>query len=178
MNSLIRSLSAVMIGVLLVFLKESAMPILVRLVGVAFFLPALVSIINVYMTRREAPAFPSLLISIVDIGSMFFGLWLLVSPVMFLEFFVVMLALVLLGFSLFQIFMVLAARRYNGMHWGFLTMPSLLAVFSVVILVNPFGTVTTATMILGVCAIVSGVSDILIYLLTKRNTVKDVEEID
>ena len=104
MNSVIRSLSAVLIGVLLIVLKDSAMPFLVRLVGVAFFLPALISVINIYSTRKGAPLFPMVLMSIVDVGSMLFGLWLIIFPITFIELFVGMLAVALFCFSLFQIY--------------------------------------------------------------------------
>ncbi len=146
------------------------MPFMVRLVGVAFFLPALVSILNIYAARKGTPAFPAALISIVDIGSMLFGLWLIVSPVTFIELFVIMLAVVLLCFSVFQIYLVVSSDRGGGMRWGLLATPLLLAVLAVVILANPFGTVTTAIVVSGVCAVVSGVSDIVIYLLVKRGS--------
>lgn len=178
MNSFIRSLSAVIIGLLLIFLKDSVMPMMVRVVGVAFFVPALVSILNIYATRKGANVFPMVLISLVDIGSMFFGLWLIISPVTFLELFVIMLAVVLLCFSVFQIYMVLSSCRRSGMCWSLMATPAILAVLSVVVLANPFGTVTTASFVLGVCAIVSGVSDILISLLVRRKRSSEIEIVE
>lgn len=164
MNSIVRSLFAITIGLLLVFLKESAMPFMVRLVGVAFFLPALVSIINVYVTRKGAPLLPMALMSVVDIGSMAFGAWLMFFPLTFLELFVVLMAVLLLGFSLFQAFVVLSLRN-AGVRWGLLVVPLVLAVASVIMLSNPFGTISTASLVLGIAIAASGFSDLFIYLL-------------
>ncbi|MBO7230930.1 MAG: DUF308 domain-containing protein [Bacteroidaceae bacterium] len=178
MNSVIRSLSAVLIGVLLIVLKDSAMPFLVRLVGVAFFLPALISVINIYSTRKGAPLFPMVLMSIVDVGSMLFGLWLIIFPITFIELFVGMLAVALFCFSLFQIYVILSSYGRVGLQWGLLATPVLLAVLSVVLFANPFGTMKTVSVILGICAIVSGISDVLIYILANRNLPKHSETIE
>lgn len=172
MNSLLRSLSAILIGLLLIFLKDSVMPFMVRLVGVAFFLPALVSIVKMYSVRNAISSIHATLVSLIDLGSMLFGLWLIVSPVTFIELFVIMLAVVLLCFSVFQIYLVISSYGKAGLRRGLIATPLLLAVLSVVILANPFGTVSTAVVVLGVCAVVSGVSDILIYMLVRRNRPK------
>ena len=46
-GGLVRGLMTMAIGVLLIVMGDGAMELLVRLVGVAFFLPALVSFISV-----------------------------------------------------------------------------------------------------------------------------------
>ena len=178
MNSVIRSLSAVLIGVLLIVLKDSAMPFLVRLIGVAFFLPALVSMVNIYSTRKGAPLFPFVLMSIVDAGSMLLGLWLIVFPATFIALFISVLAVALFCFSLFQVYIVLSSYGREGLRWGLLATPVLLAILSVVLLANPFGTMAAVTVMLGICAIVSGVSDILIYVLVNRKRSKHPQIID
>ena len=168
MNSVIRSLSAVLIGLLLIIFKDSAVPFLVRMIGAAFFFPALISMINVYAQRKSAPLFSTVLMSIADVGSMLLGLWLIISPKMFLEMFVVVLAIALLCFSLFQIFNTLFFYGNLKGRWGVLLMPLLLTLFSVVVLFKPFAVISTATVVLGWCAVFSGVSDIFIYLLVRR----------
>lgn len=172
-----RSLFAVLVGVLLIILKDSAMPFLVRLLGLAFLFPALVSVINLFMTRKGAALFPLVMISIIDVGSIAFGVWLLVSPMTFLGLLAVILAVVLLGFSLFQIYSVVSVRRSLRSAWGLLVTPLLLAVASIVVLANPFGTIATVSVILGACAVVAGLSDIVIYLIARKSVVEDVTDI-
>lgn len=172
-----RSLFAVLVGVLLIVLKDSAMPFLVRLLGLAFLFPALVSVINLFMTRKGAALFPLVMISVIDVGSIAFGVWLLVSPMTFLGLLAVILAVALLGFSLFQIYSVVSVRRSLHSPWGLLVTPLLLAVASIVVLANPFGTIATVSVILGVCAVVAGLSDIVIYIIARKNAVEEVTDI-
>lgn len=169
MNGVLRSLSAVLVGLLLVFFKDSVMPIIVRFVGASFFLPALVSIINIYKNYKGKMRFADALVSIVDVGSMLFGAWLMISPVSFIELLVIVLAVILLCFSVYQIYMVMLAYKHLRKPWALLATPLLMVVLAVLLLANPFGSVATATVILGVCAIVSGISDILIFILVKRH---------
>lgn len=168
-NNIIRSVFAVIIGVLLILLRETAMPFLVRLVGAAFLLPALVSIVNVYASRKGASPVSIFLVSLIDIGSMAFGIWLLLFPLTFLELIVVVLAIILLLFSIYQMYMVISSHKGTRLRWGLLAVPLLLAVISVVVLSNPFGTIATASAMLGAAAVVSGLSDILIYFAVRKS---------
>ena len=48
-NNVIRSVAIMLLGLVLIFMSDGAMALLIRLIGAAFFLPALVSIINLYV---------------------------------------------------------------------------------------------------------------------------------
>ena len=87
-NGLVRSIVVMLTGLLLIFCSDSVVGWLIRIVGVAFFLPALVSAINIYITRAQGEMFPKVLITIIDVGSMAFGLWLMVAPASFETLFV------------------------------------------------------------------------------------------
>ena len=88
LNNVIRSIAIMLIGLVLIFMSDSAMILLVRLTGAAFFLPALVSIINLYVSRSESGVIPKVLISVIDVGSMAFGVWLMMAPDLFQDVFV------------------------------------------------------------------------------------------
>ena len=169
-NSVIRGLVVVLVGVLLVSMNGRALPVLVRLLGVVFFLPAFVSLVNLYMTRKGAPLLPLFMMSVINIGSIVFGACLMLFPVAFLELFVVLLALLLLCFSVFQLFVVLAVCKAEKNRWALLSVPLLLAVVAVLMLFNPFGTISTASVVLGICVVLSGLSDIVITILGHRKT--------
>ena len=55
-------------------------------------------------------------------------------------------------------------------------MPLLLAVVSVVVLFNPFDVISTATVVIGICLAVSGVSDIVISVLSRRSSSTDLQD--
>ena len=176
-NGLVRGVLVVLVGVLLISLGESAMPFLVRLLGVLFFLPAAVSLVKLYRERNRTALFPMYMMSVINMGSLVFGVLLMLFPVAFLEFIVILLALALLCFSLFQLFLVISLYASQKKGLGLLAMPLLLLAVSVVVLFNPFKVISTATMVIGICLVVSGVSDIVISISSKRATSANLEKL-
>ena len=67
-NGIIRGLAIMLVGLLLMFMSDSAMPLLIRVTGAVFFLPALVSMVNLYITRGETAMLPKILISLKKIA--------------------------------------------------------------------------------------------------------------
>lgn len=169
-NNIIRGSLVALVGILLIVLNESVMPLLVRLLGVVFFLPAFISLLNLYMKRKGTPMFPMLMMNVINIGSVILGILLMLFPIAFLEFFVILLAVMLLCFSLLQAYAAISLCRSLKQGLGLLATPVLLLVMSIVLLFNPFDAISTATLIVGICLVVSGGSDVVISVLTKRNT--------
>lgn len=176
-NNIIRGSLVALVGILLIVLNESVMPLLVRLLGVVFFLPAFISLVNLYMKRNGTPMFPMLMMNVINIGSVILGILLMLFPVAFLEFFVILLAVMLLCFSLLQAYAAISMCRSLKQGLGLLATPVLLLVMSIVLLFNPFGAISTATLIVGICLVVSGGSDIVISVLTKRDTPTDLQQL-
>ena len=176
-NGLVRGVLIALAGVLLVSLGESAMPFLVRLLGVVFFLPATVSLVKLYGVRNRTALFPMYMMSVINMGSLVFGVLLMLFPVAFLEFIVILLALALLCFSLFQLFLVISLYTSQKKGLGLLVMPLLLAAVSVVVLFNPFNVISTATVVIGICLVVSGVSDVVITVSSKRASSANLEKL-
>ena len=166
-----------LVGILLIVLNESVMPLLVRLLGVVFFLPAFISLVNLYMKRNGTPIFPMLMMNVINIGSVILGILLMLFPVAFLEFLVILLAVMLLCFSLLQAYAAISMCRSLKQGLGLLATPVLLLVMSIVLLFNPFDAISTATLIVGICLVVSGGSDVVISVLTKRNTPTGLQQL-
>ena len=176
-NNIIRGSLVALVGILLIVLNESVMPLLVRLLGVVFFLPAFISLVNLYMKRKGTPMFPMLMMNVINIGSVILGILLMLFPVAFLEFFVILLAVMLLCFSLLQAYAAISLCRSLKQGLGLLATPVLLLVMSIVLLFNPFDAISTATLIVGICLVVSGGSDIVISVLTTRNTPTGLQQL-
>ena len=167
-NNVIRGLIVTVVGIMLVAYNESVMPVLVRMLGVVFLMPALISSLNLYMTRKGASFFPMIMMSVINVGAVILGILLILFPVAFIEFFVILLALLLLGFSFLQIYSVASLYRSSRHGAGLFVVPVLLLIFSIVVLFNPFGLISTATMIIGICLVVSGCSDVVISVFARR----------
>ena len=175
-GNVIRGLLVTLVGVFLISLSESAMPFLVRLLGLAFFLPALVSLVNLYAKRKGAALISMFAMSVINIGSAVLGIWLLLFPRTFLEFFVIMLALILLCMSLLQIYAVVSSSMSVRKKWGLLAFPLLLTVMSMVLLFKPFAAISTVSIIIGACLVVSGLSDVVIMLMAKKRSVAGLQK--
>lgn len=169
-NSVIRGLATMLVGLLLLFVSDSALPLLIRVTGAVFFLPALVSMVNIYISRAETAIIPKVLMSLINIGSMAFGLWLMILPDTFIELFTTLLAIILFVFALYQVIVIVAAQRHTGISFGMLVVPLLLIVAAVVILAVPFETAATISVVFGICAIIAGISDIVISLNIKKKS--------
>ena len=168
LNNVIRSIAIMLIGLVLIFMSDSAMILLVRLTGAAFFLPALVSIINLYVSRSESGAIPKVLISVIDVGSMAFGVWLMMAPGHFQDVFVKLLAIVLLVFAIYQVIMIVTAQKYSIVPALMFVAPLLIIVVSIVLLSVKFESASTTSVVFGICTAFSGLSDLLISLKLKN----------
>ena len=168
-NSVIRSISIMLIGFLLIFWSDSVVGVLIRVMGAAFFLPALVSLVNVCVARSQGGAFSKILISIIDVGSMAFGLWLMIAPSGFETLFVKLIAVLLLLFAVYQIvMMVLAQKRCSVSAWMYIV-PLLLVVASIMLFTSSFRPLEALSVIFGVVAVASGISDLIISLKLRKN---------
>ena len=179
-SSLFRSLVALFVGVMLVCFNQDVIPFLIRVVGLAFFLPAFLSLVRVLLGRNavSGSSFMVTVTAMSDVLRLVFGAWLIFSPAVFVSAFVVLSASVLLIFSLFQLTVAVSGWKYLPWRAGTVVTPLLLLVASVIMIFNPFGTMTAASVVVGVCAIISGVSDIVISILLKaygRKNAADVE---
>lgn len=168
MNNIVRGIATLLVGVLLVVMNGGAIIFLVRLIGFAFLLPALVSAVNLLVGRKGRFSFQEVAVSVVDVGCIAFGIWLVFAPETFVELVVVLLALVILFYALFQLYKLFLAHKYVRVHWGYTVVPLSLVAVAVVALAVPGITLSFITVMIGISAIVSGLSDILISLLARR----------
>lgn len=163
-NNVIRSMATMLIGLLMIFVSESSMSIIIRISGAAFFLPALVSIITLYVSNKESSVIPKVLISVIDVGSMAFGVWLIADPMNFENLFTILLGVILILFALFQVVMIVSAQKYAVVSMYLLAVPLLLVVAGIIIMTNPFDVSSTTSIVFGISAFFAGVSDLFISL--------------
>lgn len=167
-NSVIRGFAVMLIGVLLLFWSESVVHLLIRVLGAAFLLPALVSLVNVYLSRWQGNMFPKVLVAIVDLGSVAFGVWLLVSPAGFVNLVVKILALLLLLFAVYRVALLVMAQKVCAVSLWMYIVPLVLVVASIMLFVSTFSMLATLSVLFGIVVTVSGLSDILTSLLLRK----------
>lgn len=154
---MLRSVVALVLGVLLVMWPQTAMEYLVITIGVLFFVPGLISLISYFM-QKQGGMFP-----VVGVGSLLFGLWLMVMPNFFINTLMYVLGFFLLLGGIQQIASLIAARKYGSIPFGFFIVPILLLIAGIVVLsmYNPSQMVSWIFILLGISSIVYGLSDLM-----------------
>lgn len=172
---LLRSIGAIIIGVLLIKYSNNAVLWLTILIGVIFLLSGLVSCIT-YLTGRNRkgidgiqildatgrdimPARPSF--PIIGLGSLLLGGLLTFAPSLFINFLVYGLALILILGALNQFFNLSSASRIVkiGLFWWIV--PALILLTGLIALVKPSIIATAPLYIIGWCMIIYGVVEMI-----------------
>ena len=169
--SLIRILFALVIGLVLVIWPNAAASYIVITVGVAFLIPGVISLFG-YFGRKSpdgeaAPRFP-----IEGIGSLLFGLWLIVMPEFFADVLMFLLGFILIMGGVQQIASLSAARRWMPVPGGFYVVPVLILLAGLVALFNPTGVRSTAFIIIGISSLVYAASELLNWFKFTRRRPK------
>ena len=169
--SVVRGICAVLMGVLLVTWPEAAIVYLVIAIGAMFFVPSLFSLVG-YFTKgsQEGAMFP-----IVGIGSLLFGLWLMISPAFFVGILMYVLGAVLVFAGITQIVQLVNARGWTQVAVGYYIMPVLILLAGLVVLLNPFAAAAIPFIILGVSSIVYGITDIINLIRFRKKDEKKEE---
>ena len=169
--SLIRILFALVIGLVLVIWPNAAASYIVITVGVAFLIPGVISLFGYFGRKRQegeaAPRFP-----IEGIGSLLFGLWLIVMPEFFADVLMFLLGFILIMGGVQQIASLSAARRWMPVPYGFYAVPVLILIAGLVALFNPTGVRSTAFIIIGISSLVYAASELLNWFKFTRRRPK------
>lgn len=175
--SLLRSIAALIIGLLLVLFPEQAGDYFVITIGVVFIIPSLISIAGYLMHKSDGQIhyrFP-----IEGLGSLLFGLWLMIAPGFFADLLTYIIGFVVVMGSIYQIAILIAAKKWTQVSFGFFVMPVLVLLAGLVALFNPTGVRATAFIILGVTCLVYAIMDLVNWLLftRRRPQIKDVDDV-
>lgn len=168
---MMRCVSAIVIGVLLMVWPEAAILYLVIAIGVMFFLPSLFSLVGYFMKGRQAGMY----FPVISLGSLLFGLWLMVSPAFFVSILMYVLGAVLVFAGISQIVTLLSARSHSAVALGYFVMPVLILLAGLVVLVNPFAAATIPFFILGVSSTIYGITELInIYKFRKKEVKTEI----
>ncbi|MBQ8520849.1 MAG: DUF308 domain-containing protein [Bacteroides sp.] len=171
-HSIVRSICAVLVGVLLVAWSDAAAVYLVIAVGAMFLLPGIVAVVTYLLKGRNAGMpFP-----LVSVGSALFGLWLMIMPVFFVSILMYVLGAVLMFAGVSQLVNLVSARRWTQVPAGYYVVPVLILAAGLVVLLNPFAAASVPFMIVGVSCIVYGVSSLVNQIRFRKEEVKPVIE--
>ena len=169
------SICSLIIGVLLVLWPGEAMTYLVITIGVLFLLPGLVGLFTYFAaSRKEASAGTRLGFPVIALGSALLGFWLMIMPGFFVDILMSVLGVMLVFGGLIQLMNFMTLRSYSHVPWGVFVIPVLILAAGIVVLIDPFKAATVPFIILGISAIVYGLTDLL-RLVQFRRRLKEEE---
>ena len=156
--STLRSIFALVLGVLLVMWPDVAINYLVITIGVLFLIPGLISLIGYFSgeNREEVKRmFP-----VAGLGSILFGLWLMIMPSFFVNILMYVLGFILILGGIQQISSLVSARKWTSVPLGFYVVPVLILIAGIIVVVNPFTVASAAFILLGISCIVYALSEL------------------
>lgn len=180
LNVIVRSVATILVGILLIMQREAVLPIIVQCIGAAFILPGLFALVSFLLRKNNDTAqqkWQPTVTMLTSIGSIVFGLWLLLTPEFFVGTFMMLLGIMVSLLGLYQITILILARKYSAVPFIMFIMPIALLVVGLAVLVNPFDAATIPFLLLGIGAVVGGVSDLvssLFIIYSRRRTSEDV----
>lgn len=158
--SLIRILFAIVIGLVLVIWPNTAASYIVITLGVAFLIPGIISLFGYFGHKKTEdsapPRFP-----IEGIGSLLFGLWLIIMPEFFADVLMFLLGFILIMGGVQQIASLSMARHWMHVPGAFYLIPSLILIAGIIALFNPTGVRNTAFIIIGISSLVYSLSELI-----------------
>ena len=166
----VRSLTMAAIGILLLSLREQAMPFIVMCLGVLFMLPGIFTLalsLVPALRRFGATGTSAVVVPIMAAGSLLLGLWMFLQPAFFVTIIMWLLggAMIVMGGA--QLVSLLMAKRRAKVSVALFFLPVLIFILGVIVLLNPFEAASIPFIILGVGAIIAAFSDMINTLFLK-----------
>lgn len=176
---LLRSICAILLGILLVFWSQSAVMYLIVLVGCLFLIPGLISIFLFFYRKSEGKHLGWQ--QVLSVGSVLFGASLVLYPIFFEKTLMYALGLILTYAGLSEIVTLVSVRQWARVSYVFYIVPVLVILTGLFILFNPIQSANIPFIILGIACMVYGISDLIMAIRFRhRNSivseVKIVEE--
>ena len=160
---IVRSISILLIGVLFLALGNSALSLLIMVVGLLLMLPGVWSLISYIRHIEQRPMFP-----LAALGSFVLGLWMAISPAFFVGFFMYVLGGVLVALGIYQLATLVVSSRMLPVVWPLYVLPVLLLLLGLFVLFNPFKAAGLPFILIGWGCVVSSVNDLVAAIRTKK----------
>lgn len=173
--AMLRGITAFLIGILLVFWSQSAVTYLIMAIGCLFLIPGLFSLFAYY--RKVSPDGERRFgwSQVLGVGSILFGLCLIISPVFFEKSLMYALGIILSYAGLSEIIQLVSARQWMRVPGGFYITPVLVMLVGIFILFNPIESANIPFIVLGAGCMVYGLSDMVNVIKFRRRN-SEVEE--
>ena len=166
-NTLLRSIFAILLGLMLILWTELAILYLVMTIGVLFIFPGIISLLS-YFTQRKQQSASKAIFPIESAGSILFGAWLLIMPEFFVNILMYIFGGMLLIAGIHQLITLILARKWNIIPWPFYIMPTITLAIGIIIIVYPFAVITNTFILFGATSIFYGLCEAISWLRFRK----------
>lgn len=161
LNVIVRALSMIILGVLLISEQEVLTLTIVQCFGVAVIVPGLFSLISLVKRWGEKDKVYFWLSVISASVCIILGCWLFFAPGSFIIEVVLLLGLLLIALGVYQFYMFWCASRYITISALLYLPPVLLIVAGIFIIITPAMSVSLVMLVVGISLIVAGIVELL-----------------
>ncbi len=172
--SLVRIIFALIIGLVLVLMPDAAANYLVMTIGFLFLVPGIISIIGYLSTKRAEGV--SVRFPIEAVGSLLFGLWLIITPDFFSEILMYVLGFVLLMGGVWQLSSLFNARKWAKVPMAFYIVPTLILLTGLFVVANPLDARDTIFIVIGVACLIFSIAELINWFkFTRKRPIEVIE---
>ncbi len=165
--SLVSYIVSLIVGLVMVIWPELVADYLVFAIGLLFLIPGAISIISYFVNKKKNAAI-GLPLRLSGLGSVLFGLLLMIVPSFFSNMIVFVLGLTIALGGLFQIIQLYHARAWVKVSIMAYVIPVLLFILGVYTLFNPSEAKEKTFLIIGIGILVYSVNGLINWLLFSR----------
>jgi len=166
----LRIISAILLGVVLLFSEANAPEIFVIIIGALFIVPGLLAFANYLLSTREKR--PGMVYMFAGLGSLLLGVALVVKPDFFVNVLMFILGIILCVGSIEQFVILFRARRHMKVHAFFYITPLLLLITGIIVVLKPDQFAGFISKLIGAMCLVYGVMETVHWVKFKRNIAK------
>ena len=159
-RAILRSLCALLVGFLLVSNPSDMSSLFVQIIGGLFALSGILACIGYFTTHARESGFRTMF-PIVGVGSLAFGVFLLIWPEQFINIFMYVLGGILCLVGLVQIISLISYRKFAPLTWSLFILPLLIIAAGILVVSYPMETASVPFTILGSAFIVYGVTEFI-----------------
>lgn len=161
--SFLRMLFALILGLLLVIFPNEAGNFFVIAIGTIFLIPSLLSIASALSSKQGGFHFP-----FFSVGSLLFGLWLIITPEFFVTLLTYVLGFVLLMGGVQQLSSLQVARQWVKVSPYYYIVPVLILLAGLLALFNPGGVQRTAFLVIGCASLFYALQELVSWFSLMR----------
>lgn len=165
---LFRAVCTIVVGILILVWPQVLLHFLVYILGAMFTIAGSISVVNYLLTRRYERSGVQRMFPFIGLGSLLFGLVLLVWPLMFLDSLMKLLGGVLVFAGIMQMVNLIRARRVVPLAWYVFVVPVLLLVAGGAIIGMGVQAMMWPLYVLGAAGVVYGVSELIYGIRYQR----------